>query len=185
MSDIGHNGGPTMEKGRAWRRFAWKKARAELLPTLPLEVARRRVRRARELGIDYKAYAGIRAATGRDIIALIFSSNALRVLRDGQIPDERSAALNNIRHAASLSLVHPPLDPKIVVELNPAIVAADRAPGLSHSWSETRAMILGLKDKLPADGVVVVGETALEREWCAAGRLAGYLAAERYFGPPV
>ena len=31
---------------------------------------------ARELGIDYKSYAGIRAATGRDIVALLFSTNA-------------------------------------------------------------------------------------------------------------
>ena len=29
MSGIGHNGGPTMEKGRGWRRYAWKRARAE------------------------------------------------------------------------------------------------------------------------------------------------------------
>jgi len=73
MSTLGHNRGPTMEKGGAWRRFAWTRARADLMPTLPIEVARRRVRRARELGIDYKSYAGIRAATGRDIVALIFS----------------------------------------------------------------------------------------------------------------
>ena len=65
MTMLGHNNGPTMEKGAGWRRYAWKRARADLMPTLPLEVARRRVKRARELGIDYKSYAGIRAATDR------------------------------------------------------------------------------------------------------------------------
>jgi hypothetical protein len=29
--------------------------------------------------------------------------------------------------------------------------------------------------------VILVGETALEREWCAAGRLAGWIPAARYF----
>jgi hypothetical protein len=29
---------------------------------------------------------------------------------------------------------------------------------------------------------VLVGDMALERDWCAAGRLAGYVSAERYFG---
>ena len=100
VAGIGHNQGPTMERGASWRRYAWRRARSELLPKLPLEVARRRVRRARELGIDYKAYAGIRAATGRDIIALLFSSNALRLLaREGK-PEEIDAALGAIRDMA-------------------------------------------------------------------------------------
>jgi hypothetical protein len=30
--------------------------------------------------------------------------------------------------------------------------------------------------------VILVGDLALERDWSAAGRLAGYLPAERYFG---
>ena len=80
MSGIGHNKGPTREKGAGWRRVAWKKSREALLPKLPLEVVRMRVRRARELGLDYKSYAGFRAANGRDIVAFLFSSNALRPL---------------------------------------------------------------------------------------------------------
>jgi hypothetical protein len=34
---------------------------------------------------------------------------------------------------------------------------------------------------LPADGVVLVSATAVEREWCAAGKLAGVIEAERFF----
>jgi hypothetical protein len=30
--------------------------------------------------------------------------------------------------------------------------------------------------------VLLVGDHGLERHWCAAGRLASYLPAERYFG---
>lgn len=181
MSMIGHNNGPTMEKGGSWRRYAWKRARADLMPTLPIEVARRRVRRARELGIDYKAYAGIRAATGRDIIALLFSSNALRLLRDDTIAADRAAKLQTLRHADLMSLVHPPHDPARTLAQNPILVAADTAPGLAQTWSETRQRILDLKGKLPADGVVVIGETHLERGWSDTARLAGFIQADRYF----
>jgi hypothetical protein len=34
---------------------------------------------------------------------------------------------------------------------------------------------------LPADGVVLVSATAVEREWCAAGKLAGAIPADRFF----
>ena len=181
MTEIGHNRGPAMDHGRGWRRYAWKKARADLMPTLPIEVARRRVRRARELGIDYKAYAGIRAATGRDIVALLFSDNALRLLRTADLPRDRADKLDRLQRVDCLALVHPPTSPKSVASRNVQILRADEAPSLLASWSETRARVWTLKGNLPADGLVVVGETALEREWCAAGRLAGYIVADRFF----
>lgn len=81
MSGIGHNKGPTIEAGKSWRKHCWTKARRELLPTLPIEIVRRRVARAKELGLDYKSYASIRAASGHDVVAFLFSSNALRVSR--------------------------------------------------------------------------------------------------------
>lgn len=182
MSGPGHNRGPTMEKGRTWRRYAWTRARSDLMPTLPIEVARRRVRRARELGIDYKSYAGIRAATGRDIVALLFSSNALRLLKEtSEIEPGRSEKVRKIIGIGSLALVHPPHHPDRVTKVNAVIERAARAPGLALTWGETRARILDLKGKIPGDGVVVIGETALEREWSDAGRLAGFLHADRYF----
>ena len=181
MTTIGHNGGPTMEKGRGWRRYAWTRARAELLPKMPIEVVRRRVKRARELGLDHKAYAGIRAATGRDVIALLFSDNALRLLADARIPADRAAHLDAVRDAEHLALVHAPQDPDTVLTQNPILARVDRAPGFTASWPEIRARVLDLKGKLPADGVVVIGETWLERDWCEAARLAGYLPADRYF----
>jgi hypothetical protein len=65
-----------------------------------------------------------------------------------------------------------------------AIDAAARAPGLADGWGATRAALLGLlaEVRAPADRVLVIGETALERDWTAAARLAGFLPAERYFG---
>ncbi len=183
MAGLGHNQGPTMERGAGWRRYAWKRARAELLPKLPLEVARMRIRRARELGIDYKAYAGIRASTGRDIVALLFSDNALRLIREtARIEAARSDKLAAVRYADLLALVHAPFDAEHVRRENPILLRADKAPGLAESWTETRAQVLALKGKAPPDGVLVIGETAMERDWSVAGRLAGYLSADRYFG---
>ena len=181
MSGPGHNQGPTMEQGGAWCRYAWTRARTELLPTLPIEVARRRVRRAGELGIDYKSYAGIRAATGRDIVALLFSSNALRLLQDDRIDPERAQRLTALRQADLLALVHPPHEPARTLGRNPILIGADAAPGLAQTWRQTRERVLTLKGKIPADGVVVIGETHLERGWADAARLAGYIDADRYF----
>ncbi|MDJ1015845.1 MAG: hypothetical protein QNJ35_04960 [Paracoccaceae bacterium] len=183
MVGIGHNLGPTMERGASWRRYAWRRARSELLPKLPLEVARRRVRRARELGIDYKAYAGIRAATGRDIIALLFSSNALRLLAEEQLAKDREGKLAEVRQADLLALIHRPLDPDRVLQANPVLANAAQAPRAFAAWSETRRTILTLTGKLPPDSVVVVGDTHDERLWPDCARLAGYLPADAYFAP--
>lgn len=182
MTYLGHNGGPSMEPGLAWRRYAWTRARADLLPKLPIEVVRRRVRRARELGIDYKSYAGIRAATGRDIVALLFSDNALRLIRsNARIDPDRAEKLDAIFRADLLALVHPPHDPQTVADANPILVSIDHAPGLKATFNQTRDRLAALKGTIPADGLVVVGETHLEKAWVSSARLAGYLPAERYF----
>lgn len=189
MSGIGHNGGPTMEPGASWRRHCWRAARRELLPAMPLEVVRHRVERARALGLDYKTYAGIRASTGRDIVAFLFSSNALRVDdRRVSAPVGRATKLRALRDCGRLAAIHLPLDPSRVITANPGVLdLADRAPTLFDSWSTTRARLLGLARAhgVPGDGILVIGETALEREWCATARMAGFLHAERYFGETV
>lgn len=80
MSGIGHNRGPSMDGGASWRRHCWCKARADLLPTLPIEVVRLRVKRAKEIGLDYHTYASFRAASGDDIVALLFQRMCLGIM---------------------------------------------------------------------------------------------------------
>jgi hypothetical protein len=179
----GHNGGPAREPGTAWRRHCWTRARKAHLPAMPLEVISYRMKRARELGLDYRTYAGIRATTGRDIVAFLFSSNALGLTRgpDLALPEaEKFAALVG---AARLAAVYRPLDPGIVLARNPgALDRAGVAPTVFDSWSETRARLLALTRAagVAADAVLVVGEAAPERGWCAAGRMAGFLPAQRF-----
>lgn len=181
----GHNGGPTLEPGAGWRRYAWRRARAELLPTLPLEVVRLRVQRARELGIDYKAYASVRAATGRDVIALLFSVNALRITPAAPaMPPEEAARLAAVSGAERQLAVYRPLAPDRALAVNAAALdMAAPAPVLAEGWAATRERLAAFTRArgLPSDAVLVIGATTLEAEWVAAGRMAGYLPVERYF----
>jgi hypothetical protein len=181
-----------MEPGAGWRRHCWRAARAALLPTQPVEVVRNRVRRAAELGLDYKTYAGVRATTGRDLVAFLFSTNALRLLREGErIARDEAARIAALNGAERLLAVQPPLASAATVAAlagqGVAFDAATRAPGLGDSWSETgrslRAFLAARRH--PADAVLLIGDTALERDWVAAARLAGYLPADAYFGRPV
>ena len=185
MPGIGHNRGPFVDEGVSWRRFAWAKAREALLPTLPIEVVRLRVKRAVELGLPYKTYASVRASTGRDVIGFLFSNNALQVFRAGQgLPADRAAALARIQGADRVALLHAPLLPGFQAEGLDGVYAA---PSFLDPWPAMRDQLRGViraRGK-PADGFLVIGETAFERDWAEAGRTAGFLSGERYFGAAV
>ncbi|MBI1416116.1 MAG: hypothetical protein GC146_02735 [Limimaricola sp.] len=178
---IGHNGGPADDTGFSWRRHAWTQARAALLPTLPIEVVRLRVRRAAELGLPYRTYASVRAATGHDLIGFLFSSNALGLLRDEALPPERAARLG-LLVAGRQAIVHRPLSPARVAR-NPQIDGAAPAPVFTDSWATMRDRIAATIRATghPADRWLVIGETAFERDWAEAGRTAGFLPGAAYF----
>jgi hypothetical protein len=167
-----------MDEGLSWRTHCWAAARERLLPTLPIEVLRNRVRRAQELGLAYKTYASVRAATGHDVVAFLFSSNALRARP--ALPDDRMAKLQALVDCGRVALVSAPLTPDMLQ--SPVIDAAHPAPRWLASFGETHRMIRAALT-VPGDRVVLIGDHGLERDWCAAGRLAGYVAAEQYFGP--
>lgn len=185
MAGIGHNQGPTMEAGESWRRHAWSKARAQLLPTLPIEVVRLRVKRAAELGLDYRTYASVRAASGHDVIAFLFSSNALRLLgTQPALPEDRRVKLAAIAGAERGGVAHRPLSPEGLMDLAPDLLEfAAAAPRPFAGWGEARGQLLAAlrERRLPADRVIMVGDTGEERGWAQAARLGYYLSAERYF----
>ncbi|WP_322895141.1 MULTISPECIES: hypothetical protein [unclassified Yoonia] len=183
MAGIGHNSGRSPEPGHSWRVHAWTKARRDLLPVLPIEVVRLRVKRAAELGLPYKTYAGIRASNGHDLIGFLFSNNALRVLRDVQdMPAERKARLDGLVKTARHALAHRPVTPTHLAA-QPSIDRAFAAPRFTDSWSAMRAELQEITSNLrqPGDRFVLVGDTDFEREWVAAARLAGYVSAEAFF----
>ncbi len=182
---IGHNRGPSMDEGATGRAHAWRRARADLLPTLPIEVVRLRVARARELGLDYRTHAGVRASTGRDVVAFLCSTNALRLLRPAdRLPEDRRARLAALVGCDRTALAQPPLDPRAVLALAP-LDAAHPAPPATLSWPAMRDAVRAVLRArgLPPDAVLLVGETAGEREWAEAGRMAGFLQGDRAFAP--
>ncbi len=184
MSWIGHNGGPEMT-GAAWRRHCWTHARARLLPKMPLEVVRRRVARAAELGLDYKSYAGIRATTGRDVVAFLFSSNALRMERSSSPAGERLARMRAVRRCDLYVLAQAPHDAEKLADALGLPVSP--APPALARWATARARILDTIRPRAADSVVLVGAAGYERSWAEAARLAAFLPDDRYFAdvPPA
>ncbi|MDP3261368.1 MAG: hypothetical protein U1E06_24670 [Tabrizicola sp.] len=180
---IGHNRGPSLEGGASWRRHCWAAARERLLPILPVEVVRLRVKRAKALGLDYGTYAGVRAATGHDVVAFLFSTNALRVtLVRPAMPEGRAEKLAAVTGCGRVALAVAPLTAGMVAAANPVLDAAHPAPWALAGFGEMRDALRAALGRVPADQVVLVGDLGLERDWCAAGRLAAYLPAERYFG---
>lgn len=184
---LGHNGGPPMALGLGFRRHAWGRARRALLPTLPLEVVRLRMGRARALGLDYATYASARAAAGQDITAFLFSSNALRLFAPRpDLPEDRRARLLAAGAAGRLLAAHAPLAPedcaRRLAERGVALAAKGPAPGFADAPRDRRLVLEALlrAGGQTRGGVLVVGDTAFERAWCAEARLAGYLPAERW-----
>ncbi len=183
MAGIGHNRGPSLEPGQGFRKVAWTKAREALLPTLPLEVVRLRVKRAQRLGLPYKTYATIRAVSGRDIVGFLFSDNALDMRGRGVIPVASRVRLEALQgEARRLLAVHLPLDPLAVMQ-GGGLEAVGRAPGLDATWRQMRDGLLRLaqEGRVRPDSLIVVHATALEREWCGAGDFGGMIAREVMF----
>ena len=183
MSGIGHNGGPEMN-GYQWRLHCWTRARAKLLPVLPVEVVRLRVQRAKQLGLDYKTYAGVRATTGRDIIAFLFSSNALRLEKVLRVPEAERARLEAVAGAERIALAQS-MTPEMLLQMNADVL--DRAGAAPLPMQGFRATADGLRSvmgKMPGDAVVLIASDApWERDWLSAGKLAALIPAERFFRP--
>lgn len=181
MGLIGHNKGPMMEGGTAWRRHCWTAARQALLPTLPIEVVRNRVARAKELGLDYRTYASVRAQTGHDVVAFLFSSNALRVRAlSPALPADRAAKLAALTGAGRIGLAVAPLSASLLAS-NAELDAAHPAPYALAPFPVIARHLRAALGPLPADRVILIAEAPLEAEWCAAGRLAACLPAARFF----
>ena len=180
---IGHNSGRVIEPGHSWRKHVWTRARRDLMPTLPVEVVRLRVKRAAQLGLPYKTYAGIRASSGHDLIGFMFSNNALHVLRDGQgLPADRAARLDTLVDAVRTGVAHAPVSAEHLAAL-PGIDRAFAAPRFSDSWTLMRDRMRQIirNQGQPADRFLLIGDTAFEREWAEAAQMAGYLPAGQFF----
>lgn len=177
---IGHNNGPTMEEGAAWRTHCWATARKALVPHLPIEVLRGRLRRAGELGLDYRTYAGIRATTGRDIVAVLFSSNALEMHKDKlKIAADKAEKLMQTQ-AWRQGLATRPVQPDDMLRAA-AFDGVCAAPAAFAPFATQRLALRQALGRFSGDQAVLVGAYGAEAEWCATARLAGYVPAQVFF----
>lgn len=187
---IGHNKGPSLEPGAGWRRHCWKKARRALVGTVPLEIVRIRMRRAKELGLAYPQYASILTGAGRDVTAFLFTHEGLRLklARRLEMPGEVRERLSGLIRCDRLALAPEGEVPAaFAAELQQVtgveITGAGRMPGRAASWGRARREILDTLKPLglPANGVILIGSHEDERGWSSAARLGGYLAQDAYF----
>ncbi len=187
---IGHNQGPPLDPGASWRRHVWKRARKALLPRLPLEVVRRRITRARELGLEYPQYASILLGTGRDIVAFLFTDDGLglRLSKSLEMPEPVVAKLAGLRRTDRLLMTAPELTELAGCSLDAfrtahKFAAHGPTPKEPASYADGRQAIRAILDpmRLPGDVVVMVGARTEERNWADAAKLAAFLPADRYF----
>ncbi len=194
LPGIGHNAGPPLDPGRSWRAQCWRRARAALLPRLPVEVVRRRVARARELGLAYPDYAAILLGAGRDIVGFLFTCEAIGLrLRRGEVaalPEARAAKLRAIGGAELVLMAGPgaaePADrlarrlaagPRIVFAGAGALPPEDAPLRAGEAAIRAALAPLGLAPR----ATVMVGTRAAERGWAEAARTARFVSSEAYF----
>ena len=143
---IGHN---SSALGHSWRRFAWKKARKDLVAArVPLEIVRIRVRRAQRLGLTYPQYASILLGSGRDIVGFLFTVNGLqlRLARRLEAPAHISAKLRAAPDAYRIALAPSDEPPEAFrAELAEATAArfdaAAPAPQPCAAWGDARRAV--------------------------------------------
>lgn len=185
---IGHNSHAF--QGRSWRAHCWGKARAGLMgKRMPIEVVRRRVARARELGMAYPQYAAILAGSGRDIVGFLFTCDGmgLRLARQLEMPETVAQKLSALRGCQLTAFAPEGEAPAAfraeLQQVSGLAFAGCGAPPADLSWTVARARIseILVPAGLPADGVVMIGTLPAEAGWAEAAGLARFLPARQYF----
>lgn len=187
---IGHNNGPSIQPGHGFRKFCWTKSRRDLIRTVPLEIVRTRMRRARELGLAYPQYASVLTGSGRDVVAFLFTAEGLRLklAKRLEMPGDVKTKLGSLIGVDRLVMAPEGEAPEAFQrELEDVSGIPFRAGaatlGEYASWGTSRRHILDILRplKLPADAVVMVGTREAESKWANAAKLAKYLPVEDYF----
>ncbi len=190
MSGIGHNKGPSLEPGAGWRRYCWKRSRQALMQkTVPLEIVRMRMRRAKELGLAYPQYASILRGTGRDVVGFLFTCDGLglrlrRRLEMAEPLREKLGTLIDVDLMAFAPSGEVPEAFRGELAEVAAVPIASAGAEPRAGWDAARRAVRDVLDplKLPGDAVVMIGGEAAAEDWAMAGRLAGYLRGDAYFG---
>lgn len=190
----GHNLAPTPVS--LWHQHMWARARADHPDSrLPLPVVKMRMARAAELGMRYADYAALYRTGGRDPAALLFTPAALhlRLARRLDMPDPVRRHLARLRACDLLALAPQSEDPDAFLEELREVSAlpfrtAGMMPAPQASWQALGASLRRALDPLRLSGTAValvahdLSEARISQALCTAGRLAGVVDRDAYFG---
>lgn len=172
---IGHNNGPPM--ATRWGVHCWRRAQARAWQPPGPEVVRLRLRRAAELGLDYRQLASILMEAGRSPTAIVFTREALLIpgaaarLRGLDRPKLLAVGIAGGGEGAGGADQAPPL-----AGLQGWRLAADRA-GLAPA-----ILALLAAHGVPPAAAILVGNAEADRDLVTRARLAAFLPADAYFG---
>lgn len=189
-----HNLGPAPVS--LWHQHMWARARADHPDSrLPLPVVKMRMARAAELGMRYADYAALYRTGGRDPAALLFTPAALhlRLARRLDMPDPVRLHLAGLRGCDLLALAPQSEDPDAFLEELREVSAlpfrtAGMMPAPQASWAVLAASLRRALDPLRLTGTAValvahdLSEARISQALCTAGRLAGVVDRDAYFG---
>lgn len=203
---LGHNGGPPLPSAASWNAFCWRKAAAASRKTPSREVLAIRMRRAAELGLDYKTFAAVLAhagATPKTLIVVLARDLVAHGAFGPQITGAGHLALRAgvTEKLAGLSrpdivLVAPaPAGGPARETLTDALAATVRTVGRpvaawgvlpSAAARETAEALTGLLAEAglaPGTALLIAGPDTYQ-DIATRARLAGVLSPQRYFGLP-
>ena len=180
---IGHNQGPSLLAG-SWSGQCWKRARRQVWDNPPIEVIRSRKRRAEELGLSYKQYAGILLDKGVRTEAMVFALTEMPARPS--VLAHVSAKLKTLRRCTGLAASAGP--PGLIEDVD------NRAGGVFADWAaypiteipSTKALLQPVLDMLgrqvlQPSATVMVGDGNRAWQIGQSARLARVFPAAAYF----
>ena len=185
---IGHNQGPSLLAG-SWSGYCWTRARRQVWDNPPIEVVRRRKRRADELGLTYRQYTGVLLDKGTRTEALVVDLTRLETVLHPAPLESVAAKLRAVRNCkifAAVETVGHMLD-----EINGLAggVIADcaiypKARGASPAFEETLTPVLDMlsRNVVAPAAAVMIGDGRRALAIAASARLARVFPYGAYFG---
>ncbi|MDF1790400.1 MAG: hypothetical protein P1U88_00745 [Thalassobaculaceae bacterium] len=206
QSMLGHNGGPPLPSAAGWNAFCWRKAAARVRKAPTREVLAIRLRRAAELGLDYKTYAALLAHGGNSPRTLVVMLSRAVVAYGPFGPDiARDGALRLLDAAAAKLAALTVPDIVLVVPAlaggpaRDAVADALDAMVRSIGWrvaargvmpaGAPREAAVWLSDRLTDAGLsprstLLIADPDAHLDLVTRARLLGLLSPQRYFDPP-
>lgn len=185
---IGHNQGPSLLAG-SWSGYCWTRARREVWDNPPIEVVRRRKRRADELGLTYRQYSGVLLDKGTRTEALVIDLSRLETILHPAPLEGVAAKLKGLRNCKVLAAVE--TVGSVLDEINRMAgnVISDcavypRAGTARPGLDETLAPVLDMlaRNVVAPAAAIMVGDGRHALSIASSARLARVFPYGAYFG---